>query len=195
MGAHKGYVTLVAARRLGPQGRVYAFEPLRDNLLVLEKHLSWNGIQNVEVMPFALADFDGRERFGGSGSSWAGRLGEGDRVVEVRSAASLVECGLCLPPTFLKIDAEGAEVTILEGARPLLRRTAVALVSTHSRRHREASAALLASSGFRLFESSGVGYDPDILAIGAERAPSEEDVERLRLLGFGPVPQSEVGRS
>lgn len=186
VGAHKGYVTLVAARRVGPRGHVYAFEPLRANLSLLKKHLQWNDIRNVDVMALALSDFDGRARFGGSKSSWAGRVGVGDQVVEVRSVASLVESRRCPPPTFLKIDAEGAEVRILEGARAVLTEKLVILASTHSPQHHAASAALLRNAGFRIFQSSGMGYDPDVLAVGGERELSEKDVERLRLLGSVP---------
>src|SRR5688572_4841682 len=88
IGAHKGYVTLLAARRVGKHGRVYAFEPASANLWYLRRHLRWNGGENVTVVPVAVANFDGLSRFGG-GSSLALQLGKGQEWVTVRSVRSL----------------------------------------------------------------------------------------------------------
>ena len=67
----------------------------------------------------AVADADRTDEFGGAGGSVSFHLGhEGERV-EVRSITSLVRSGLPFP-TFMKIDVEGAEALVLEGAREAL---------------------------------------------------------------------------
>jgi FkbM family methyltransferase len=189
IGAHKGYVTLIAARRVGEQGRVYAFEPSRGNLWFLRKHLEWNRVANVEVVAAALSSFDGQGRLGG-GSSLALSLGERGEAVTVRAIGSLLERGECQPPTFLKIDVEGAEAEVLKGAGSALQRSDLALlVSVHSRSQYEACAAILAERGYRLILSGALSRaltmgwsgsvlpdgraDPDLLALGPLRTFQE----------------------
>jgi FkbM family methyltransferase len=198
IGAHKGYVTLIAARRVGEHGRVYAFEPAKANLWYLRSHLRWNGVENVTVVPAAASRVDDRSRFGG-GSSLALQLGKGKEWVRVRSVRSLIDSGECEPPTFLKIDAEGAEAEILTGAGRYLERPDLALlVSMHSWDLYSACTAILKERGYRIIESGQIAAsratgggrftspdgrgDPDVLAIGPERSIAEEELESFILL-------------
>jgi FkbM family methyltransferase len=193
IGAHKGYITLIAARRVGKRGRVYAVEPANANLWYLRRHLRWNGVENVTVVPVAVSNFDGLSRFGG-GSSLAFKLGKGKDLVPVRSVRSLIESGDCEPPTFLKIDTEGAEADILAGAgRYLENRRLMILISVHSPDLYAACSNLLRDRGFRVIESGPLvaacraawqqpfsrdgRSDPDLLAIGSECLITEQDLE------------------
>src|SRR5215471_19195745 len=54
-GAHVGLFTLVAARRVGPGGRVIAFEPSPANRQRLLDNVALNGFTQVDVRPEALA--------------------------------------------------------------------------------------------------------------------------------------------
>lgn len=183
VGAHKGYVSLLASRLVGQRGRVYAFEPSAENLGFLRRHVKWNRAENVTVFPFAIADSDGKEKFGG-GSSLSLRLGGGGEVVEVRTVESLLQDGL-RAPTFLKIDVEGAEARVLKGAgESLYAPDRAILVATHSKESFEECAGILKQSGFRVIESGEVEDlrrrswtgrgDPDLLALGSERSVSED---------------------
>ena len=55
LGAHKGFVTLAAARMVGAAGVVVAVEPASVNLRFLARHLQWNGIGNVRVVAAAVS--------------------------------------------------------------------------------------------------------------------------------------------
>jgi FkbM family methyltransferase len=179
IGAHKGYVTLAAASAVGSTGRVYAFEPAPPNLQFLQRHIAWNHLDNVEVMPYAVSAADGTARFGGSGSSVTFRIGQGEFDVEVRSIRSLMKQGL-RPPTVIKIDVEGNESEVLRGAAGVLRSDTLVFVAVHSFSQYIACMALLAEAGFRVVPSRAVKRiithdpvvweaDPDILAIGPDR--------------------------
>jgi FkbM family methyltransferase len=190
IGAHKGYVSLLASRLVGQRGRVYAFEPAADNLGFLRRHLKWNRADNVTVFPFAIADQDGQEWFGG-GSSLSLKLGGGGEVVEVRSIESLLEREGLRAPTFLKIDVEGAEARVLQGAgESLYAPDRAILVATHSKQSFEECSSILKQGGFRTVESGEVEDlrrrswtgrgDPDLLALGSERSVSEDILEAFK---------------
>ena len=53
VGANIGYITCLAARRVGHGGRVIAVEPADDNLQVLRANVDANGLKQVEVIPAA----------------------------------------------------------------------------------------------------------------------------------------------
>jgi FkbM family methyltransferase len=179
VGAHKGYVTLAAASRAGADGRVYAFEPAPPNLAFLRRHVEWNDLSNVEIMPYAVSTADGTARFGGSGSSITYRLGQGSFDVRVRSMASLLFEGLRAPDV-IKIDVEGSESDVLRGARGVLRSHMLVFAAIHSFEQYVACTGLLQEAGFRVVPSGAVSRilaqrpvvweaDPDILGIGPDR--------------------------
>ena len=133
LGAHKGYVTLRMAKRVGPAGRVFAFEPDPRAREHLEAHVRRNRLGQVTCYPYAL----GREA-GNLELSLSSQLGwssffpnemarpavTGRITVPVRSVDGLRADGtLAIDParlSFVKIDTEGAELQVLEGMRDLL---------------------------------------------------------------------------
>ncbi len=56
IGAYIGYFTVIAAKIVGPQGRVLAFEPLRDSCQKLMANVEHNGMKNVVVLNVAASD-------------------------------------------------------------------------------------------------------------------------------------------
>jgi FkbM family methyltransferase len=183
IGAHKGYVALAAARVVGGGGHVYAIEPAADNLTYLHRHITWNKVPNVEIVPVAVSSSDGARRFGGSGSSITFRLDRGDETVDTKTLQSLLDAGLSRPDV-LKIDVEGAESDVLRGAGAALHDAVIAAIAIHSREQYEACTALLAARSFTIYESTrmrtmmqrlpdGWSADPDLLAIGPSRRDTD----------------------
>jgi len=124
-GAHIGYVTLQAARAVGPTGRVIAFEPNPRTLPVLRRNVEANGFADrVEIVEVALGSAPGRASFfltpAGDESSLHRDAAPEDVVdVEVDTAdARLGDTHVDV----VKIDVEGGEVEALRGMRELLRR-------------------------------------------------------------------------
>jgi Met-10+ like-protein len=63
LGAHVGFYTLLAAVLVGPRGKVYAFEPMPDNIYFLKEHLRLNRITNLTVIDRAVSDSSGVATF------------------------------------------------------------------------------------------------------------------------------------
>jgi FkbM family methyltransferase len=196
VGAHKGFISLAAARLVGPSGMVVAIEPASANLRFLERHLVWNGVRNVRVVPAAASDRNGIASFGGRGSSVAFRLGDGPESTPVRTIELLaVELGLGRP-TILKIDVEGEEAAVLRGANRLLGTDQALLISTHSRELYEECRALLQPIGFRIYDSWEIARhrrddtpwtsDHDLLAVGRDRHVDATRIQALELI-TGPA--------
>ena len=119
VGANVGIYTLLASGKAGPSGKVYAFEPLARNLHYLNRHVALNRLQNCCVLNVAVSDTEGIQKF--SAASWEysmGRLSP-DGELEVPSV-TLDSCVYrerqLRPPDVIKIDVEGAEVRVLQGA-------------------------------------------------------------------------------
>ena len=194
VGAHHGFVTLCAARAVGAVGAVHAFEPSARNRAVLARHVRWNRLGNVHVHPFALAAADGTASFGGGGSSKTYALGAGDEQVVVRSGASLVAAGVSAPPTFLKLDVEGAEGDALAGLLAVLPRSARLRVAMHGREADRRCTALLEGAGFLTLPSRALARsragdwnaDPDLFCSGPDQPAAERarDLALLQARGF-----------
>ena len=118
IGAHAGYFTLVAARTAK---EVYAFEPLPSNLSYLRRNVALNNLSNVQVIEAAVSDADGTAFFEEGTTSSRGHLGDQGHPVRTLSLDSAVSQGKLPVPTIMKIDVEGAELSLLRGAERLLR--------------------------------------------------------------------------
>jgi FkbM family methyltransferase len=116
-------MTLLGARRVGPEGHVYAFEPLPDNVAKIGELMAANDIRNVQVVPAAVSASTGQTRLFATHNNKtpslvrASRDGEGIDV----STVTLDEFAAThRPPTVVKIDVEGAEHLVFNGASRLL---------------------------------------------------------------------------
>ena len=83
IGANIGYYTLLAARQVGPQGRVYAFEPDPDNFALLQKNIRQNGYKNFALENRAISNQNGKIKLFKDGKNWGGhRIYDTDRNKE-----------------------------------------------------------------------------------------------------------------
>jgi len=132
VGAHVGFYSLVAARRAGPEGRVFAFEPEPDNFRLLRKNVAENGYDNITAIPAAVCDRSGRAEmfvsrqgndrhslFRNPGSPLEERAESVDTTTLDDFAAALGWPAIDL----IKMDIEGAEPLALSGMQRLLERS------------------------------------------------------------------------
>jgi FkbM family methyltransferase len=115
VGAHVGYFSVLAAKRVGPSGTVIAVEPEARNLDLLHRNLARNGCSNAVVLPFAAHSVNGQMSLA---------LEEENRgahhLVPLGEAVTRVDCVRLddvLPTTVdvVKIDAQGYDHEIVAG--------------------------------------------------------------------------------
>jgi FkbM family methyltransferase len=143
VGANVGYYTLLLARRVGPGGRVIAFEPNPVNIACLKRHLRLNKITNVEIVEAAVSDCSGTSYFSGD---WA----EG-KLAQTGSLVKTVRLDDYPRPDLVKMDIEGGETAALRGAENILdERHAIWFISVHDGPSYTECPALLTSKNYSL---------------------------------------------
>lgn len=119
VGANLGIFTLLASRLVGPQGRVFAFEPIPENYTVLDRNIKLNDATNVSLICKAVSDKNGTTPIflsidsGSHSISSKPATSNGNQLdVEMVRLDSMSE----IPRIdLLKIDVEGAELEVLAG--------------------------------------------------------------------------------
>jgi FkbM family methyltransferase len=113
-GSHHGCSTILLSKWVGETGKVVAFEPSPQSFRILEKNITLNGLTNVIARRECTGAADGSLCFDVA-SDAVGVSGKGVDVPVVR-----LDDYADLKPTFLKIDVEGFEMQVLEGAKGIL---------------------------------------------------------------------------
>lgn len=141
VGANEGYLTVAAARRCGPEGRVVAIEPQRRLLPVIAENLRLNAVSNVRVLNLAVADVMGEATLhltpslntGASGFHRSSRYRIPTQTVEVRTLTQILDEAELTHIDLMKIDIEGCEYEALLGSRAVFeeRRVKVLALELH----------------------------------------------------------------
>lgn len=125
LGAHIGYYALLAARAVGPTGRVYAFEPSGENFRLLLKNIRVNGYSNIIPVHKAVSDATRQAQlYLNPRDTGDHRLfkveREGPTVsVEVVRLDEWVE-GREMRADLIQMDIQGSEMAALEGMQGLV---------------------------------------------------------------------------
>lgn len=137
IGANIGFFTMLAASLTGPNGRVVAVEPTAYAMHRLQRNCAVNGFHHVQMFKCALGretryavdiTFDPKEYLSGSDtsmrSSWRTMEGGiGSSHAGLRDFCDFIPLDLFCAREMLdfidliKIDVDGHELTVLEGAR------------------------------------------------------------------------------
>jgi FkbM family methyltransferase len=127
IGANIGYYAVMAACR-ATEGKVYAFEPLPQIYTQLTKNATLNHLVNLEAIPFAVSNQNGRLPFyisdtgntGMSGLSPSENFSGQIATVTVVSLDDWATSKQLTKIDFIKMDIEGAEVDALSGMKYIL---------------------------------------------------------------------------
>lgn len=141
IGANIGYFTMLMAHAVGPAGRVFAFEPVDENADLLERSVLENRYDDrVVTYRMAVGKTTGQAALA-TLSLEAGSQNSGGSFLLERSAvppghekrtvpvSRLDDMPLGGRVKLIKIDVEGAEPLVFEGARRLLREDAPWILS------------------------------------------------------------------
>lgn len=179
IGAQSGFFSILFSKLVGPSGRVFAFEPLPANFRMLEQNISLNRLENVTISRDAVAGHSGELLFEfphHEASLVAGPLEESDDQGSFSVPCTSIDDYFArenIPIHFLKIDVEGAEASVLDGASGTLQRYRPAImVELHNmEKHRQGHpvAKNLEQSGYSLRWLSEVGYTAHVLATPREK--------------------------
>jgi FkbM family methyltransferase len=128
VGANIGIYTVVLATAIGTGGRVLAFEPAPENVGRLRRNLQINGISNADLFPVAVGARSGcvelylsDDPAAHSTSVVAAERRVGRSMPVAASSLDVVWNEARRPGvSVVKIDVEGTELGVLEGARELL---------------------------------------------------------------------------
>lgn len=116
-GACYGDTTVWYAKRVGPQGRVYAFEAMPANQAILQRNIDYNhAADNVRVFPMALWDRE-TDLYLSWGTGGSSKVEEGKGDIAASSLDILHDRGEIERVDFVKSDLEGAERRLLYGAK------------------------------------------------------------------------------
>jgi FkbM family methyltransferase len=131
VGSHIGFFTMHMAALVGPEGRVYAFEPFDANADLLERSIGENGFgDRVLFQRAAAAAAPGTATLTfpvetlNSGGAYLLRSGSGPLAGNQKKEVPLVALDaleLRRPVRFIKMDVEGAEPQVIRGATRLLK--------------------------------------------------------------------------
>lgn len=183
VGANAGYLTMVMAKLVGPEGQVFSFEPDDRNLKALQANLQANGLSQVTVIAKAVSDVSGIVEFASFDYTLVGHIaGENTPIdasfhqVAATSLDDFVFVENQPKPSFIKIDVEGAEYLVLTGAKRLLQEVRpIILAEVRDGETWQSVSKLMAQNNYTNQHLSGgwkMGKDllGDVLFIPRERA-------------------------
>lgn len=171
IGGHIGYMAHYFSMLSGPQGQVFCFEPSPENLRYLRVNAAQSSRGNICIVEAAAGDSDGSapfyyETITGQNSTAAtdffgfevnsrfnGLPAEYQTCTVPMKRVDSFLAERSIQPGFIKIDAEGGELSILRGMPLTLARVTRVMVEVKTHRHEVFS--ILTEAGYALFDGGG----------------------------------------
>ena len=141
LGAHQGFLAMLAADLVGEHGEVHAFEPSPTNFSRMVENLRLNAVRNCRPVHAAVSDRNGRVEFSDTAHDNSNTYIQSSPhfrnqptvQIPALSLDVYLEANSSKPPDFIKVDVEGAEFDALVGAERLLNtRRPLMYLETHN---------------------------------------------------------------
>ena len=130
VGANIGYYTLIFAQLVGSSGKVFAFEPESKNFEILKKNIEINNYPNIVAEQKIVSDKSGIVKLFIAEHGIVGhRINQqksSQKFIEVESIILdnyIKKLNLDNKINFIKIDVEGSEPKVLEGAKEIMQKS------------------------------------------------------------------------
>lgn len=150
VGANFGWHSVHAARIVGPEGKVFAFEPVPEIADVLERNCRRNGFSNVEIRRIALGAREAEVKLAlNSENPGGGRVADfGTLPVHMFALDHVIADAR---PALIKIDVEGHELEVLRGASRTLETEPVVVLEYNRGPNRSRIYRYLSDRGYSLY--------------------------------------------
>lgn len=123
VGAHMGYYSLLFAKLVGKEGKVFAFEPDPKNFSRVERNVKLNNYTNIVLIQKAVSDKTG------DATLYLGDLSGGNSIISTKNNQKKIPIETIklddffedkIKVDFVKLDAEGFEYSIIHGMKSIL---------------------------------------------------------------------------
>jgi FkbM family methyltransferase len=174
VGANVGLYTCFISQK---SKQTIAFEPHPENAVRLRENVTLNEIRNLEIRDEALSDTNGDAELAVTGVDVAGEgthslaTGSEDKTVEIQTVRADSLPTEVPEPDVVKIDVEGAEMSVLRGMGDLIDSCRVVYCETHAKKlnqrceSHEDVVNLLSESGFSVEELESRGEETFLRAM------------------------------
>ncbi len=118
IGANIGYYALMEAKIVGPSGKVYAIEPVSENVDILIRNVKINDYKNVDVYHLAIGSTEGLSKiYLSDRRNWHSMINndDNDRSEEIQVVRLDTFLLNKLKPDLVRMDVEGFEGEIIKG--------------------------------------------------------------------------------
>jgi FkbM family methyltransferase len=174
VGANIGLFSLIAANRVGDSGVVYAFEPSKKTFYRLLENKKLNKLHNLQCFQLALSDESGESSFFISEDGFDAWNSIAHPIAGKSFSKEPIQCvtwdeftrnhQLFGKVAMMKIDVEGWESRVLQGARESLSREDAPLLQVEFTEEASTSAGSSCEQLYHLLENLGYQmfvYDPE----------------------------------
>ena len=133
VGANIGLYSIACSHKVGNSGKIIAIEPEKENFSLLVQNLRLNGVTNVLPINEAISNFIGTTDLFLSETNLGGhsiifRRGSKKRTVNCETLDKLCRRLGIRRVHLIKVDVEGAELAVLEGAQKMLEENKLRLI-------------------------------------------------------------------
>jgi FkbM family methyltransferase len=193
VGANIGFYSMLAARRVGSGGRVLSFEPNSENCRLILLGADKNGFDNIQLFPLAAGRETGHVCFSTHFGSNGG-VNTREPTVALLSPNTLVVPSIRLDDIVdtkidvLKMDVEGAEGMVVQGATGLIEKHRPIITSEFSLEMLRRVSGVSGLEYLKFFTDRG--YCTYLLERGTDEVTQITDVEDF-VAGFGDLSRIE----